>query len=73
MLLRVNRDMNIITYLLFQVAKEFLQRKLAKTHPFDGPEPALQFPNAHPIKNVPSWLKTEMKKARMGWGRVNDV
>lgn len=56
-----------------QVDKEFLQRRLAKSDPFDGPETPLQFPNAHPIKGVPSWLKTEMKKARLGWGRVNDV
>lgn len=56
-----------------QVAKEFLERKLAKTHPFTGPPAPLRFPNAHPITGVPSWLKTEKKKARLGWGRINDV
>ena len=54
------------------MAKDYVVRKLAKTHPFDGPEPPLRFPNAHSIKGVPSWLNTEMKKARLGWGRVND-
>lgn len=56
-----------------QINKEYLARKLAKTHPFDGPEPALRFPNAHPVKDVPSWLRTEIKRDRRGWGRVNDV
>lgn len=56
-----------------QIAKEYLMRKLAKTHPFEGPAPPLRFPNAHPVKNVPSWLVTEIKRDRNGWGRVNDV
>ncbi|XP_050070016.1 39S ribosomal protein L38, mitochondrial [Anopheles maculipalpis] len=56
-----------------QIRKEYLARKLAKTHPFDGPEPALRFPNAHPVKDVPSWLRTEIKKDRLGWGRINDI
>ncbi|ALC49614.1 mRpL38 [Drosophila busckii] len=55
-----------------QVNKEFLQRKLAKTHPFEGPEPALRFPMAHPMREMPSWLKTEKRKQRMGTGRVQD-
>jgi large subunit ribosomal protein L38 len=32
-----------------QVNKEYLMKKLAKTHPFKGPEQELQFPNAHSI------------------------
>lgn len=56
-----------------QVNKEYLERKLAKTHPFNGPEPKLKYPNAHPIKNAPSWLLTEKQKDRLGWGRVNDI
>lgn len=55
-----------------QVNKEFLERKLAKTHPFDGPEPELRYPNAHPIKNKPSWLRTEIRKERLKLGRIND-
>lgn len=55
-----------------QIAKEFLERKLAETDPFDGPARPLRFPNAHAIKGVPSWWKTEIKKARLGMGRIND-
>ncbi|XP_034475012.1 39S ribosomal protein L38, mitochondrial [Drosophila innubila] len=55
-----------------QVNKEYLERKLAKTHPFNGPEPPLRFPSAHPIKDVPSWLATEIRKRRLGTGRVQD-
>uniref|UniRef100_A0A1L8DS88 Large ribosomal subunit protein mL38 n=1 Tax=Nyssomyia neivai TaxID=330878 RepID=A0A1L8DS88_9DIPT len=55
-----------------EINKEFVQRKLAKTHPFDGPKAPLRFPMAHPIKNKPSWLVVEMKKERQGIGRIND-
>ncbi|XP_075157466.1 mitochondrial ribosomal protein L38 [Haematobia irritans] len=55
-----------------QVNKEFLERKLAKTHPFEGPEKPLLYPNAHPIKNKPSWLRTEIRKERLKIGRIND-
>lgn len=54
------------------VNKGYLEKKLAKTHPFKGPEAPLKFPNAHPIKNVPSWLKTEIRKDRLGLGRINE-
>lgn len=53
--------------------KEYLERKLAKTHPFDGPDAPLRYPNAHPIgSEVPSWLKTEIRKQRLQTGRVQD-
>ncbi|KAH8266571.1 hypothetical protein KR018_008062 [Drosophila ironensis] len=55
-----------------QLNKEYLERKLAKTHPFEGPLPGLRYPNAHPIRDVPSWLKTEIRKQRLGIGRVQD-
>lgn len=56
-----------------QIAKEFLLKKLKKTHPFRKPEPFLKYPNAVPFKkNTPSWLKLEMRKERCRWGRVND-
>ncbi|XP_016993093.2 large ribosomal subunit protein mL38 [Drosophila takahashii] len=55
-----------------QLNKEYLERKLAKTHPFEGPEKPLRFPNAHAIRDVPSWLKTEIRKQRLGTGRVQD-
>nr|XP_014099961.2 39S ribosomal protein L38, mitochondrial [Bactrocera oleae] len=55
-----------------ELNQEFLERKLATTHPFEGPEKPLRFPNAHPIRGVPSWLKTEIRKRRLGIGRIND-
>ncbi|EDV99537.1 39S ribosomal protein L38, mitochondrial [Drosophila grimshawi] len=55
-----------------QVNKEYLQRKLAKTHPFHGAQAPLRFPNAHPLRDVPSWLKTELRKRQLGTGRVQD-
>jgi len=55
-----------------EIAKEFIDRKLAKTHPFIGPKPPLRFPNAHSMKGMPSWLKTEKQKSRLGRGRILD-
>lgn len=57
-----------------EVNKRYLQQKLAKTHPFDGPEPPLKFPNAHSYDpDEPSWLRTEIMKNRLRKGRINDV
>jgi len=57
-----------------QIRKEFLLRKLKKVHPFDGPEPKRKFPLAHYIpRGVPSWLKFEIIKKRLGYGHVNDI
>ncbi|XP_070491328.1 large ribosomal subunit protein mL38 [Chironomus tepperi] len=56
------------------VNKRYLEERLAKTHPFDGPEKELQFPNAHELrKHIPSWKKTEIRKERLGRGRINDA
>ncbi|XP_023296113.2 39S ribosomal protein L38, mitochondrial [Lucilia cuprina] len=55
-----------------EVNKEYLECKLSKTHPFDGPDRPLKYPNAHPIKDTPSWLKTEIRKERLKIGRIND-
>lgn len=56
-----------------EVNKRFIEQRLAKTHPFEGPEPPLRFPNAEPLGDKPEWLKLEIKKARLGIGRINDV
>lgn len=57
-----------------QIRKEFLIRKLKKVHPFNGPVTPRQFPLAHQNKHyIPSWLKFEMIKKRLGYGRVNDL
>lgn len=56
-----------------QIAKEFLLKRLKKEHPFKFPDPPLKYPNAHPFKGYqPSWLRTEMKKERLGWGYVKE-
>lgn len=55
------------------VNKRFLEEKLAKTHPFDGPEKRLRFPTAHYCGDKPSWLKTEIKKKRLSLGRINEI
>ncbi|XP_049829664.1 39S ribosomal protein L38, mitochondrial [Schistocerca gregaria] len=56
-----------------QIAKEYLLMKLSKTHPFEKPPPPLKYPNAHRYEEgTPSWLKTEIRKNRLGWGRIND-
>lgn len=57
-----------------EITKEFLLRKLKKTHPFKGPEPKQLFPLAYPTPHdMPSWLKFEIIKKRLGYGRVNDL
>ncbi|XP_012530639.1 39S ribosomal protein L38, mitochondrial [Monomorium pharaonis] len=56
-----------------EINKEFLLRKLKKVHPFNGPEPPRKFPLAHANDYVPSWLKFEMIKKRLGYGRVNEL
>lgn len=54
-----------------QINKEYLEKKLAKTNPLEGPEAPLRFPNAHYYeKNTPSWLQFELKKERLGLGRA---
>lgn len=55
-----------------EIAKEFVDRKLAKTHPFNGPKPKLRWPNAHSMKGEPSWLKFAKVKSRLGMGRIQD-
>lgn len=56
------------------VNKRFLERRLAKTHPFNGPDAPLKFPSAHTLDDkYPSWLKTEIRKERLRRGRINDT
>lgn len=57
-----------------KVAERYFKAKLKELHPFKPPAPKLPFPNAEPFsKSTPSWLKLEIRKKRLGWGRVNDV
>lgn len=55
-----------------EIMKEFLLKKLEKIDPLKEPKPPLKYPNA--VKAiVPSWLKLEIMKERLGWGRINDM
>lgn len=59
-----------------QINKEFLMRKLKHIHPFKGPPEPLPYPNAqgfYDMGYVPSWLKLEITKSRMKWGRINEI
>lgn len=56
------------------VRKRYLLKKLKDVHPFKPPKPPLKFPNAQPFEEyMPTWLKFETMKERLGWGRINDV
>ncbi|VEN48228.1 unnamed protein product [Callosobruchus maculatus] len=57
-----------------QINKEFLMRKMKNVHPFKEPPPPLPYPNAQYFEGyVPSWLKLEIRKSRLKWGRINDI
>ncbi|KAG5869667.1 hypothetical protein JTB14_035594 [Gonioctena quinquepunctata] len=57
-----------------QINKEFLMRKMKHVHPFKAPPPSLPYPNAQYFEGyVPTWLKLEIKKSRLKWGRINDI
>lgn len=57
-----------------QINKEFLVRKLKNVHPFKPPPKQLPYPNAVRMgDHIPSWLKLEIEKSRLKWGRVNDI
>ncbi|KAG6797650.1 39S ribosomal protein L38, mitochondrial [Apis mellifera caucasica] len=56
------------------IMKEYLLRKLRNIHPFKEPEPPLKYPNAVKFdKYLPSWLKIQIRKERLRWGRVNNL
>lgn len=57
-----------------QIHKEMLVRKLKNIQPFKPTPSLLPYPNAVPYKGyVPSWLKVEIMKSRLKWGRINDI
>ncbi|XP_015127237.1 39S ribosomal protein L38, mitochondrial [Diachasma alloeum] len=55
------------------INKDFLLKKLKEIDPFKETKPKYKYPNAHPIKNQPSWLVLEKRKERLGWGRINEI
>nr|CAI5864187.1 unnamed protein product [Callosobruchus analis] len=57
-----------------QINKEFLMRKMKHVHPFKEPPPPLPYPNAQYFSGyIPSWLKLEIRKSRLKWGRINEI
>ncbi|XP_057651667.1 39S ribosomal protein L38, mitochondrial [Diorhabda carinulata] len=57
-----------------QINKEFFMRKMKNVHPFKAPPPPLPYPNAVYFEGyIPSWLKLEIRKSRLKWGRINDI
>lgn len=57
-----------------EINKEFLQRKLKHVHPFKPPPQPVPYPNAQFFDGyIPSWLKMEMRRSRLKWGRINEI
>nr|XP_023011509.1 39S ribosomal protein L38, mitochondrial-like [Leptinotarsa decemlineata] len=57
-----------------QINKEFLMRKMKNVHPFKEPPPPVPYPNAEYFEGyIPTWLKLEMRKSKLKWGRINDI
>jgi len=56
-----------------QIAKELLLQRLKHVDPFQPKEKEPKYPNAFPEDNkLPSWLRTEIRKQRLKWGRYSD-
>nr|CAH0098953.1 unnamed protein product [Daphnia galeata] len=57
-----------------QISKELLLKRLKTVDPFKPKEPEPKYPNALPENNnLPSWLRVEIRKQRMKWGRYSDM
>ncbi|CAG9864449.1 unnamed protein product [Phyllotreta striolata] len=57
-----------------EINKEFLLRKLKHVHPFEGSPAPLPYPNAQYFDGyMPTWLKLEIRKSRLKWGRINEI
>lgn len=58
------------------INKQYFMKKLTKIHPFKEDKPRPKYPNAIPYKEdeyIPTWLKLEIKKERLGQGRYREV
>jgi len=56
-----------------QIAKELLLKRLKEVDPFQPKRKEPKYPNAFPEDNSqPSWLRTEIRKQRLKWGRYSD-
>lgn len=57
-----------------QIAKELLLKRLKSVDPFKPKDPDPKYPNALPEDNkLPSWLRVEIRKQRLKWGRYSDM
>ena len=57
-----------------QIAKELLLKRFKSVDPFQPKEEEFKYPNALPEDNKqPSWLRTEIRKQRLKWGRYSDM
>ncbi len=57
-----------------QIAKELLLKRLKSVDPFKPKESEPKYPNALPEDaNLPSWLRVEIRKQRLKWGRYSDM
>lgn len=57
-----------------QISKELLLKRLKTVDPFKPKEPEYKYPNALPENNnLPSWLRVEIRKQRLKWGRYSDM
>ena len=57
-----------------QIAKDLLLKRLKSVDPFKPKDPDPKYPNALPEDNkLPSWLRVEIRKQRLKWGRYSDM
>lgn len=58
------------------IQKQYFIKKLKTIHPFKEDKARPKYPNAIPFKPdeyIPSWLKLEIRKERLGQGRYREV
>ncbi|CAL4187177.1 unnamed protein product, partial [Meganyctiphanes norvegica] len=56
------------------ISQELLLKRLKNINPLEPEKPPVPFPAALPIdKKLPSWLKREIKKERLGLGKYKEL
>ncbi|KAK4019970.1 hypothetical protein OUZ56_001968 [Daphnia magna] len=57
-----------------QISKELLLKRMKTVDPFEPKKPEPKYPNALPEDNkLPSWVRVEIRKQRLKWGRYSDM
>lgn len=57
-----------------QIARELLLKRLNNVDPFKPKDTEPKYPNAFPEDtSLPSWLRVELRKQRLKWGRYSDM